>query len=69
MGGAEVIKNLKEDDGFEVKNISETRMGNIAKAYGWWLAKDCCTLAILKVSRITSRSPQIIELPCNASSL
>lgn len=54
MGGAEVIKNLKEDGGFDVKKISGTRMGNVAKAYGWWLAKDCCTLAILKVRRILS---------------
>jgi len=50
VGGAEVIKNLKEDDGFDAKNISAARMANIAKAYGWWIAKDCCTLAILKVS-------------------
>lgn len=49
VGGAEVIKNLKEDDEFNVKNISAMRMGNVAKAYGWWVAKDCCTLAILKV--------------------
>ncbi|KZT00798.1 ARM repeat-containing protein [Laetiporus sulphureus 93-53] len=48
VGGAEVIKNLGEDSGFNVKHISSTRMRNIAKAYGWWVAKDCCTLAILK---------------------
>ena len=50
MGGAEVLKNIKEVDGFEVKNISGTRIANVAKAYGWWIAKDCCTLTILKVS-------------------
>lgn len=49
VGGTEVLKNLKEDDGFDMKNISGTRMRNVAKAYGWWIAKDCCTLAILKV--------------------
>lgn len=49
VGGAEVIKNFKEDDGFELKSISGTRMNNIAKSYGWWVAKDCCSLAILKV--------------------
>jgi len=50
VGGAEVLKNIKEVDGFEVRNISGTRMANVAKAYGWWIAKDCCTLTILKVS-------------------
>jgi nucleolar MIF4G domain-containing protein 1 len=49
VGGAEVIKNLKEDDGFDVKSISSTRMKNVAKAYAWWIAKDCITLGILKV--------------------
>lgn len=52
VGGAEVIKNLGEDvsAGFNVKNISNMRMRNVAKAYSWWIAKDCCTLAVLKVS-------------------
>jgi hypothetical protein len=50
VGGAEVLKNIKEVDGLEVRNISGTRMANVAKAYGWWIAKDCCTLTILKVS-------------------
>jgi len=50
VGGAEVLKNLKDGDGFEIRNISGTRMANVAKAYGWWIAKDSCTLAILKVN-------------------
>ena len=50
VGGAEIIKNLKDDDvGFDVKSISSTRMSNLARAFGWWIAKDCVTLAILKV--------------------
>ncbi|OCH94379.1 hypothetical protein OBBRIDRAFT_789292 [Obba rivulosa] len=50
VGGAEIIKNLGDADmsGFNLKNISSTRMRNIARAFGWWIAKDCCTLAILK---------------------
>ncbi|KAI0749305.1 armadillo-type protein [Daedaleopsis nitida] len=50
VGGAEILKNLGEDDhaGFSVKSISTTRMRNVARAFGWWVAKDCCTLAILK---------------------
>ncbi|KZT73694.1 ARM repeat-containing protein [Daedalea quercina L-15889] len=48
VGGAEVIKSLGEEAGFDVKNVSSTRLRNVARAYGWWIAKDCCTLAILK---------------------
>ena len=49
-GGAEIIKNLRDDDvGCDVKSISSTRMSNLARAFGWWIAKDCVTLAILKV--------------------
>ena len=50
VGGAEMLKNIKDDVvGFDLKKISDTRMRNVARAYAWWLAKDCCTLAILKV--------------------
>ncbi|KAJ7285115.1 hypothetical protein C8J57DRAFT_1290481 [Mycena rebaudengoi] len=58
VGGAEVIKNLKEDEGFDVKNISTTRMRNVAKAYGWWIAKDSVTLAVLKPIDFTDLKPQ-----------
>ncbi|KAF7327646.1 MIF4G/MA4-domain-containing protein [Mycena kentingensis (nom. inval.)] len=58
VGGAEIIKNLKDDDGFDVKSISATRIRNVAKAYGWWIAKDCVTLAILKPVDFTSLKPQ-----------
>jgi len=58
VGGAEIIKNLKEDDGFDVKNISRTRMANVAKAYGWWIAKECCTLTILKPVDFTLLKPR-----------
>lgn len=50
VGGAEVLKNLKDDvAGFDVGKISNTRVRNVARAYAWWLAKDACTLVILKV--------------------
>ncbi|KAI9060646.1 ARM repeat-containing protein [Trametes sanguinea] len=60
VGGAEILKNLTEDDraGFNVKSISPTRMRNVARAYGWWLAKDACTLAILKPVDFTVLKPQ-----------
>lgn len=60
VGGAEILKNLSEDDraGFNVKSISPSRMRNVARAYGWWLAKDCCTLAVLKPVDFTVLRPQ-----------
>ncbi|KAF7977509.1 hypothetical protein HWV62_3486 [Athelia sp. TMB] len=58
VGGAEVIKNLKEDDGFDTKGITGARMRNVAQAYGWWAAKDCCTLAILKPVDFTTLKPR-----------
>lgn len=75
VGGAEVIKNLKDDDGgFDLKTISLTRMKNVAKAYGWWLAKDCVTLAILKVSHATQLlmfdcDPHLFPVACRFYSL
>jgi nucleolar MIF4G domain-containing protein 1 len=48
VGGAAVIKNAKDVE-FDVKSISKTRMQHVAKAYAWWIAKDCTSLMILKV--------------------
>jgi len=59
VGGAEVIKNLKDDGGrFEVKTASSSRIKNMAKAYGWWIAKGCCSIAILKPVDFTVLKPQ-----------
>ncbi|KAF8554475.1 ARM repeat-containing protein [Imleria badia] len=59
VGGAEIIKNLKDDDGrFELKTISSSRIKNVAKAYGWWIAKDCCSITILKPVDFTLLKPQ-----------
>ncbi|KAH7930221.1 ARM repeat-containing protein [Leucogyrophana mollusca] len=60
VGGAEVIKNLEDDDGsrFNVKTINPSRMKNVAKAYAWWIAKDCCSLTILKPVDFTFLKPQ-----------
>lgn len=54
VGGAEVLKNLNDDSNpsFDVGKISSTRIRNVARAYAWWITKDSCTLAILKVSKI-----------------
>ncbi|KAJ6508008.1 hypothetical protein C8R47DRAFT_1036862 [Mycena vitilis] len=59
VGGAEVIKNLKDDeDSFDIKSISSTRIKNVARAYAWWIAKDCVTLGILKPVDFTTLKPQ-----------
>jgi len=60
VGGAEILKNAKEGSstGFDLKKISDTRIKNIAKAYGWWIAKDSCGLAILKPVDFAILKPQ-----------
>ncbi|KAH9945189.1 MIF4G-domain-containing protein [Epithele typhae] len=59
VGGAEILKNLTDDDraGLTVKTISPTRARNVARAFGWWVAKDCCTLAVLKPVDFTVLKP------------
>jgi len=51
VGGAELLKR-QEELGFssQVKSISHYRLKNVARAYSWWVAKDCCSLTIFKVS-------------------
>ncbi|KAI6042849.1 hypothetical protein EDC04DRAFT_3057761 [Pisolithus marmoratus] len=59
VGGTEVIRNIKDDEArLEVKTISFSRMRNVAKAYGWWIAKDACSLLILKPIDFTLLKPQ-----------
>lgn len=55
VGGAEVLKNLNDESSpsFDVGKISNPRLRNVARAYAWWIAKDSCTLAILKVCGTT----------------
>ncbi|KAI0635926.1 armadillo-type protein [Trametes polyzona] len=58
VGGAEILKTLREDSaGFDTKGVSPTRRRNVARAYGWWLAKDACTLAVLKPVDFTVLKP------------
>ncbi|KDR78859.1 hypothetical protein GALMADRAFT_244494 [Galerina marginata CBS 339.88] len=61
VGGAAVIKNLTEADGFDVKNVSEIRLKNVAKAYAWWIAKDSVTVQILKPVDFTMLKPRTHE--------
>ncbi|KAG7089478.1 hypothetical protein E1B28_011160 [Marasmius oreades] len=58
VGGMEVIKNLKDEHGFDVKSISPSRMKNVAKAYAWWIAKDCVSLLVLKPIDFSQLKPQ-----------
>jgi len=62
VGGAEVIKNLKEPrDELAVEGISKSRIQNIAGAYAWWIAGDCISLEILKPVDFTRLKPQTRE--------
>ncbi|TEB34519.1 ARM repeat-containing protein [Coprinellus micaceus] len=61
VGGAELLKGSKDDDGFDVKSISKTRMRNVAKSYAWWIARDAVTLMILKPVDFTILKPQTKE--------
>ncbi|KAK7050892.1 suppressor of glycerol defect [Paramarasmius palmivorus] len=58
VGGMEVIKSLKEGEGFDVKSISSSRLRNVAKAYAWWIAKDSISLAVLKPVDFTQLKSQ-----------
>ncbi|ESK94709.1 mif4g ma4 domain-containing protein [Moniliophthora roreri MCA 2997] len=59
VGGMEVIKSLKEGrEGFDIKSISSSRLRNVAKAYAWWIAKDCISLAVLKPVDFTQLQSQ-----------
>jgi nucleolar MIF4G domain-containing protein 1 len=50
VGGAAVIKSAQDNNtGFELQSITQIRLHNIAKAYGWWIAKDSVSLLVLKV--------------------
>lgn len=57
MGGVELLKR-QDELGFssQGKHISGSRLKNMARAYSWWVAKDCCSLAIFKVSALFART-------------
>ncbi|KAH9935250.1 hypothetical protein B0H21DRAFT_780860 [Amylocystis lapponica] len=43
-----------------LRGLGETHHAdrNVARAYAWWIAKDCCTLAVLKPVDFTVLQPQ-----------
>jgi len=53
VGGAAVIKSAQHNNNpgldLQPQAISQIRLHNIAKAYGWWISKDSVSLQILKV--------------------
>ncbi|KAI0303786.1 armadillo-type protein [Multifurca ochricompacta] len=62
VGGVEVLKGMKNHgDDFQVKDISSTKLHNVANAYAWWVAKDCVTLSIFKPVDFTVLKPQTRE--------
>lgn len=56
VGGVELLKR-QEDLGFspQGKSINHCRVENTARAYSWWIAKDCCSLVIFKVIHVAVR--------------
>lgn len=53
VGGVELLKRRDElVISSQTKPISRSRMENVARAYSWWVARDCCSLAIFKVSAL-----------------
>jgi nucleolar MIF4G domain-containing protein 1 len=63
VGGAEVLKNLNDNgDESEARDISSTKMRNVANAYAWWVAKDCVSLSIFKVRSIDRSNICVTEL-------
>ncbi|KAH8117828.1 hypothetical protein DFH11DRAFT_1570916 [Phellopilus nigrolimitatus] len=52
IGGAEMAKSLEdendENEGFNLDRVSSTRMENVARAYAWWIARDCVAITVLK---------------------
>jgi len=53
VGGVELLKHRKEL-GFSSQgsSVSNRRLRNTARAYSWWVAKDCCSLTIFKVIHV-----------------
>ena len=50
VGGVELLKRQDELE-FSSRGelINWCRLRNTARAYSWWIAKDCCSLTIFKV--------------------
>jgi hypothetical protein len=56
VGGIELLRRQDELGlSSQGKAVDRSRMRNTARAYSWWVAKDCCSLSILKVSILAAR--------------
>jgi len=58
VGGIELLKRQEGETILESKVVGKRKSKNLAKAYAWWIAKDCCTLTILKPIDFTILKPQ-----------
>ncbi|KZV97483.1 ARM repeat-containing protein [Exidia glandulosa HHB12029] len=60
VGGAEVVKNAEVDAApmDTSGSVGETKMENVARAYGWWIAKGACALTTLKPLEFELLQPQ-----------
>lgn len=57
IGGLEVIKNTDEDEMNDGRKISSQKRQNMAKAFGWWFAKESVGLTALKVCSFQNIHP------------
>ncbi|EJD49082.1 hypothetical protein AURDEDRAFT_85439 [Auricularia subglabra TFB-10046 SS5] len=61
VGGAEVVKNADaHSDAFggDAGKIGGTQLENVARAYGWWIAKGACSITALKPLEFELLKPQ-----------
>jgi len=57
VGGSEVVKN-SNNGGYEGDGgVGDEKMENVARAYGWWIAKGACAITVLKVGKFTVTRP------------
>ncbi|KAF8525807.1 hypothetical protein BU17DRAFT_74234 [Hysterangium stoloniferum] len=61
VGGAEIVKDLQNQDLYVNERVSPTKKTNIARAYAWWIAKGFCQLTILKPVDFTTLRQQTID--------
>lgn len=55
VGGVELLKRQDEPRFLQGGSMSRPKLKNIARAYSWWVAKDCCNLTIFKVSTLVAQ--------------
>lgn len=52
IGGSGSSFGDERQQEFDNASVSSRRIANVAKAYGWWIAKDSLTISVLKVRSV-----------------